>query len=85
MRPQFALIYHQYSIVGYGVTGNASRGVPVIIQPSILLLRPKAGAVVHAPPRLVWAKIRRATGPAFGPRSRSHYGNLLGQSGFRDG
>jgi hypothetical protein len=27
---------HQYSIVSYDVTGNVSRGVPVVIQPSVL-------------------------------------------------
>jgi hypothetical protein len=40
---------------------DTSRGVPLIIQPSVLLLRPKAGAVGHAPPRLVWAKVRTAS------------------------
>jgi hypothetical protein len=40
--------------------GHLARGA-LIIQPSVLLLRPKAGAVGHAPPRLVWAKVRTAS------------------------
>ena len=121
--------YHRYSIISYDRAGNASSGAPVVVQPSTLLFRPKAGGVVHVPPRLVWAKVRRAsfynvqlyrggekilsawpsaprlglqrrwfykgralrlrTGiyswyvwPAFGPRSKSQYGHLLGQSTF---
>jgi hypothetical protein len=52
--------YHRYTIVDYDVHGNASRGVPVVVRPSVLLRRPRLGAVVHVPPRLVWAGVRGA-------------------------
>jgi hypothetical protein len=121
--------YYRYAIISYDKAGNASRGLPVVVQPSVLLRSPKAGVVVHAPPHLAWAKVPKATfynvqlffsgrkilsawpsaaglglkrswsyegrsfrlktgtyhwyvWPGFGPRSKSRYGKLLGQSGF---
>lgn len=53
--------YHRYTIVSYDVRGNASRGVLVVVRPSILLRSPRLGAVVHVPPRLVWAGVRGAS------------------------
>jgi hypothetical protein len=52
---------YRYAIISYDKAGNASRGIPVLIQPSILLRSPKNGVVLHAPPRLVWAKVPKAT------------------------
>ncbi len=121
--------YYRYAIISYDKAGNASRGVPVVVQPSVLLRSPRNGAAVHAPPRLVWAKVPKATfynvqlfsrgrkilsawpnatrlglkrswsyanrrfklktgtyvwyvWPGFGARSKSRYGQLLGQSAF---
>jgi len=53
--------YYRYAIISYDKAGNASRGVPVVVKPSVLLRSPKNGVVVHAPPRLVWAKVPKAT------------------------
>jgi len=121
--------YYRYAIVSYDKAGNASRGMPVVVRPSALLRFPAAGHVVHAAPRLVWARVAKATfynvqlyfrgqkvlsawpstaklglkrswsfanrgfklkkgayawyvWPGFGPRSKSRYGQLLGQSTF---
>ena len=121
--------YYRYAIISYDHAGNASRGIPVVVPPSALLSSPKDGVVVHAPPRLVWAEVAKATfynvqlyfggkkilsawpsasrlglkrswsysgrffrlkkgtyhwyvWPGFGPRSKSRYGQLLGQSAF---
>lgn len=52
--------YYRFTVVGYDVAGNASRGVSVAVPPSILL-RPQLGVVVHGPPRLVWAGVRGAS------------------------
>lgn len=128
MRPQFALICHQYSIVSYGVTANASRGcardhsaqfsfgrrpAPSFTRRSdssgprsgarrsttsscnraerrssapgqALRDLPSAGAgSMRSPFRLRSGTYAWYVWPAFAPRSRTHYGNLLGQSGFR--
>jgi hypothetical protein len=53
--------YYRYAIVSYDKAGNASRGMPVVVRPSALLRSPRDGGVVHAPPRLVWAKVAKAT------------------------
>jgi hypothetical protein len=123
-------VYYRYAVVSYDHAGNASRGVPGVVPPSILLRSPRDGRRVHAPPVLIWAKVSRATfynvqlyygsrkvlsawpnvakrklsrswryggrqfqlrkglyrwyvWPGFGPRSKSRYGQLLGQSTFR--
>jgi hypothetical protein len=53
---------YRYLIVSYDEAGNASTGVAVGALPkALLLLRPKDGAVVTAVPRLVWARVARAT------------------------
>jgi hypothetical protein len=121
--------YYRYAIVTYDKAGNASRGMAVVVRPSALLRSPAAGRVVHAAPRLVWARVAKASfynvqlyfrgqkvlsawpsaarlgltrswsyanrgfklkkgtyawyvWPGFGPRSKSRYGQLLGQSSF---
>jgi hypothetical protein len=53
-------VYHRYRILAYDQRGNRSRGVDVVVAPSALLRLPKAGAVVHGPPRLGWAGVARA-------------------------
>jgi hypothetical protein len=53
--------FYRYAIISYDKAGNASRGMPVVVRPSALLRAPRDGGVVHAPPRLVWAKVARAT------------------------
>jgi hypothetical protein len=53
-------VYHRYRILSYDHRGNRSRGVDVVVAPNALLRLPKAGAVVHAPPRLVWAGVAKA-------------------------
>jgi hypothetical protein len=122
--------HHQYSIVSYGVTGNASRGVPLDHSarrpssfgrkpaPSVTRRRDSSGPrsgqrasttsscigrredpqhlakrCESCPPPALGHAGRSGSGrgrmpavlPAFGPQSRTHYGNLLGQSGFRVG
>jgi hypothetical protein len=53
-------VYHRYRILAYDHRGNRSHGVDVVVAPSALLRLPKAGAVVHGPPRLAWAGVARA-------------------------
>jgi hypothetical protein len=53
-------VYHRYRILSYDHRGNRSGGVEVVVPPSALLRLPKAGAVMHAPPRLVWTAVARA-------------------------
>ncbi len=53
--------YYLYRILSYDHAGNQSRGVDVVVPPSILLRAPRDKGVVHGPPRLVWAKIAKAT------------------------
>lgn len=52
--------YHRYTIVTYDSVGNASNGVIVVVRPSLLLTRPRAGGLVHTPPALAWAGVRGA-------------------------
>ena len=53
--------YYLYRILSYDHAGNQSRGIDVVVPPSILLRAPRDKGVVHGPPRLVWAKIAKAT------------------------
>jgi hypothetical protein len=53
--------YYRFKIVSYDHGGNASRGVAVIVPPSVLLRSPRDGAVVHSPPVLVWGAVAKAT------------------------
>ena len=53
--------YYRYAIISYDKAGNASRGVPVVVQPSTLLRAPRNGVAVHAPPRLAWTHVAKAT------------------------
>jgi hypothetical protein len=54
-------LYYRYAVVSYDRTGNASRGSAAVVPPSILLRSPRDGRRVHAPPRLVWARVSKAT------------------------
>lgn len=53
--------YYRFKIVSYDHGGNASRGVAVIVPPSVLLRSPRDGAVVHTGPLLVWRAVAKAT------------------------
>ena len=53
--------YYRYRILSYDHAGNQSRGVDVVVPPSVLLRAPRDGGVVHAPPRLAWDKVAKAT------------------------
>jgi hypothetical protein len=54
-------LYYRYAVVSYDRAGNASRGTAAVVPPSILLRSPRDGRRVHAPPRLVWARVSKAT------------------------
>jgi hypothetical protein len=54
-------LYYHYRVVSFDRAGNPSKGVPKPVSPSVLLLSPRAGRVVHAPPRLRWAGVPKAT------------------------
>jgi hypothetical protein len=53
--------YYLYRILSYDHAGNQSRGVDVVVPPSVLLRAPRDGGTVHGPLRLVWAGIPKAT------------------------
>jgi Bacterial Ig-like domain len=52
--------WYRYAIRSYDHAGNASRRVTVDVRPSALLRSPADGAVVKAPPLLLWAAIAKA-------------------------
>jgi hypothetical protein len=54
-------MYYRFEIRAFNQSGQSSQAVPVVIQPSALLLFPRDGGVVKAPPLLRWAPIRGAT------------------------
>jgi hypothetical protein len=54
-------VLYRYVIAVYDVAGNRSAGIAVLAVPrAILLARPKNGAHVRAPVRLVWVPVRGA-------------------------
>ena len=53
--------YYGYKVRSYDRSGNASRSVPVVVRPSLLLRSPRDGDVVRRPPLLRWAGVARAT------------------------
>ena len=53
--------YYLYRILSYDHAGNQSRGVDVVVPPSILLRSPRDGSVVHGPLGLVWTAVQKAT------------------------
>jgi hypothetical protein len=53
-------IYHRYRIVAFDRAGNASPAVDVVVDEAALLVAPKNGALVSAPPRLRWRAAPRA-------------------------
>jgi hypothetical protein len=54
-------IYHRYRLVASDRAGNSSAPVDVVVGPNALLLAPKEGARVQAPPTLRWRAVRHAT------------------------
>jgi len=123
-------LYYRYLIVSYDHAENAAGGAPVTVPPNVLLKGAGDGRIVHAPPLLRWAAVRKATfynvqvfqrgqkilsawpakarqklgrgwayggrhftlragiyawyvWPAFGPRAKSRYGQLLGEGTFK--
>jgi hypothetical protein len=54
-------LYYRYAVLSYDHAGNASRGKPVVVPPSILLRSPRNGVVVKTAPRLSWARVPGAT------------------------
>jgi hypothetical protein len=53
--------YYRYEIRAYDTSGNVSSLVRVVVPPAALLRSPHEGAIVKAPPLLLWAGVRRAT------------------------
>jgi hypothetical protein len=53
--------YYRYRILSYDHAGNQSRGIDVVVPPSILLSAPRDGGTVHGRLRLVWAGVPKAT------------------------
>jgi hypothetical protein len=53
-------IYHRYRIIASDRAGNLSPAVDVVVGPAALLVAPRDGARVSAPPSLRWHKVPRA-------------------------
>lgn len=53
-------LYHRYRIVALDRAGNTSPAVDVEVRPAALLVAPKDGARVSAPPELRWRGVPRA-------------------------
>jgi hypothetical protein len=53
--------WYRYAIRSYDHAGNASRRVRIDVRPSALLRSPADGAVVKAPPRLLWTAVAKAS------------------------
>jgi hypothetical protein len=54
-------LYYRYAVRSYDRAGNASRGATVVVPASILLRLPHDGAVVTAPPLLMWDGVPKAS------------------------
>jgi hypothetical protein len=54
-------VYHRYRLVAWDRAGNVSAPVDVVVGPDALLLAPKDGARLHAPARLRWRPVRKAS------------------------
>jgi hypothetical protein len=54
-------VYHRYRLVLWDRAGNVSAPVDVVVGPDALLLAPKDGARLHAPARLRWRPVRKAS------------------------
>ena len=54
-------LYYRYLVVSYDHADNGSRGARTVVPPSVLLRSPRNGAVVHSPPVLRWAAVRKAS------------------------
>jgi hypothetical protein len=53
--------YYRFEIRAYDSAGESSESVPVTVRQSALLMSPRDGALVTAPPLLRWAAVRHAT------------------------
>ena len=54
-------LYYRYAVLSYDRAGNASRGATVVVPASVLLRLPRDGAVVKAPPLLMWDGVPKAS------------------------
>jgi hypothetical protein len=123
-------LYYRYRVASVDHLKNGSTGATTTVPPSALLRSPRNGAVVHSPPVLRWASVRKArfynvqlyyrgqkvlsawptkprralvrrwtysgrgltlrkgtylwyVWPGFGTKSKTRYGQLLGQGVFK--
>jgi hypothetical protein len=53
-------LYHRYRIIAFDRAGNLSPAVDVVVGPAALLVAPRDGARVNAPPSLRWREVPRA-------------------------
>ncbi len=53
-------VYHRYRIVAFDRAGNSSPAVDVVVGTAALLVAPKDGARLNAPPALRWRAVPRA-------------------------
>jgi hypothetical protein len=53
-------LYHRYRIVASDRAGNLSPAVDIVVGPAALLVAPRDGARVKAPPSLRWREVPRA-------------------------
>ena len=53
-------LYHRYRIIASDRAGNLSPAVDIVIGPAALLIAPRDGARVNAPPSLRWREAPRA-------------------------
>jgi hypothetical protein len=54
-------LYYRYAVLSYDRAGNASRGATIVVPASVLLRLPRDGAVVNAPPLLMWDGVPKAS------------------------
>jgi len=52
---------YRYEVISYDRAGNASRGATVVVPQSVLLRSPRDGAVLGAPPVLMWSSAPHAS------------------------
>jgi hypothetical protein len=53
--------YYRYLVVSYDHARNASRGRPVLVRPSALMIAPRDGGVVRTVPTFRWAAVHGAS------------------------
>ena len=54
-------LYYRYAVISYDRAGNASRGATLVVPQSVLLRTPREGAVLGAPPVLMWSSAPHAS------------------------